>query len=106
MRSRPISDADRVCDETGVFAPVVKLVSRRLEREAYACIWTEVEEDLMGGAWRCPGDRPGKPAFDGAMKTPAGSAIDWRRAADDLGEGRAAVDPEPVHAADPGHKRR
>jgi len=95
-----------VCDETGVFAPVVKLVSRRLEREADACIWTEVEEDLMGRAWRCPGDRPGKPAFDRAMQMPAGNALDLRMAADDLGEGRAAVEPEPVHAADPGHKRR
>jgi hypothetical protein len=95
-----------VCDETGVFAPVVKLVSWRLEREADACIWTEVEDDLMGRAWRCPGDRPGKPAFDWAMQMPAGNALDLRVAADDLGEGRAAVEPEPIHMADPGQKRR
>src|SRR5690349_21580682 len=106
VRSRPIPDADRVRDETRVFAPAVKLVSRRLERKAGACIWTEVEDDLMGRAWRCPGDRPGKPAFDWAMQVPACNALDLRVAADDLGECRTAVETEPVHVADPGQKWR
>jgi hypothetical protein len=65
-------------DETGVLAPVVKLVARRLEREADPHIGAQIEDDLMRGARSCPGDRAGKAAFDRAMEMPAKDSFDLR----------------------------
>jgi hypothetical protein len=71
-------------DETGVLAPVVKLVARRLEREADPHIGAQIEDDLMRGARSCPGDRAGKAAFDRAMEMPAKYSFDLRVSAYDL----------------------
>jgi len=106
IRSRPISDACRVRDKTGVFAPVVDPVAGRLEREADPCVRAEIEDDLMRRAGSGAGDRTGKAAFDRTMEMPAKDALDLRVAANDLGKGGTAAESEPVHSGDSGHEGR
>ena len=103
---RPVADLRSVGDEPNLFAPVVQLIARRLEREGQWLIATEIERHLVRRTRRCAGNRPGKPAFDRTMYMAAADPLDLGVVADDLGKIGAAAETHVVHGCDPGPERR
>src|SRR5262252_9033007 len=104
--SRPVADRGGVRDEPEPVAPVMQLITGRLERKGEPRFGPEVERDLMRGARCCAGERASKAGFDRSVEMAAENPLDLRVVADDLGKPGAAAEPGLVHPADPGWKRR
>jgi len=62
----------------------MELISGRLQGEAEPRFGAKIESDLVRCAWRRPGNRARKAAFDRAVEMTAKDSLDLRLASDDF----------------------
>src|SRR5262249_61904492 len=102
----PTANPRVVGHEADAVLPQMQLVSWRFQQKAERRFRTDVENDLMCGAWRRPSDCAGKAAIDRTVQMPTQDPLHLRMAEDHLGKPGSVVETVFVHMLDAGLERR